>query len=64
MSEPGTPWWYSGGGEEPESKPDGPSLPNLDWSSLASGAQRLVDWATDKVMAPHAEHSDPREHPQ
>lgn len=64
MSEPGTPWWYSGAGDEPESKPDGPGLVNLDWSALATGAQRLVDWATEKVMAPHAEHSDPREHPQ
>ncbi len=70
MSEPGTPWWYSGTGSEDsddgqsEKKADGPSLPNLDWTALASGAQRLVDWATEKVMAPHAEHSDPREHPQ
>ena len=70
MSEPGTPWWYSGGASEgsddsePEKKGDGPSLPNLDWTALASGAQRLVDWATEKVMAPHADHSDPREHPQ
>ena len=67
MSEPRTPWWYSGAGEEdaePEKKADGPSLPNLDWTALASGAQRLVDWATEKVMAPHAEHTEPREHPQ
>ena len=70
MSEPGTPWWYSGAdneeGDDAESqkKADGPSLPNLDWTALASGAQRLVDWATEKVMAPHADHSEPREHPQ
>jgi hypothetical protein len=24
----------------------------------------MVDWATEKVMAPHAEHVDPRQHPQ
>jgi hypothetical protein len=23
----------------------------------------MVDWATERVMAPHAEHADPREHP-
>ncbi len=71
MSEERTPWWFSGEGSEsgePEDgsqkQSDGPSLPNLDWTALASGAQRLVDWATERVMAPHAEHEDPREHPQ
>jgi hypothetical protein len=35
-----------------------------DWGALLSGAQRVVDWATETVMAPHSEHADPREHPQ
>jgi hypothetical protein len=34
-----------------------------DWTALVVGAQRMVDWATERVMAPHAEHADPREHP-
>jgi hypothetical protein len=38
--------------------------PGMDWSTLMAGAQRMVDWATEKVMAPHAEHDDPAEHPQ
>jgi hypothetical protein len=29
-----------------------------------SMASTLVDWATDKVMAPHADHVDPSQHPQ
>ena len=57
------PWWVSGGEEavepSPEPKPDGA----LDWGSLATGAQRLVDWATERVMGPHAEHQDPSAHP-
>lgn len=67
MTTPGAPWWFSG--DEPD-EPDepkastGPSVPGLDWTALASGAQRLVDWATERVMAPHAEHDDPRAHPQ
>ena len=34
-----------------------------DWTTLVFGAQRIVDWATERVLAPHAEHDDPREHP-
>jgi hypothetical protein len=34
-----------------------------DWTALVMGAQRIVDWATERVMAPHAEHQDPAEHP-
>lgn len=65
------PWWYSGDDEpgttEPAAEPTGEpgqSQPGLDWTVLAAGAQRLVDWATERVVAPHAEHDDPREHPQ
>ncbi len=36
----------------------------MDWAALVTGAQRLVDWAAERVMAPHAEHKHPREHPQ
>lgn len=73
-----TPWWYSGG-DEPESTgpadgatPDGATDDGAatasgaglgDWSSLLAGAVRMVDWATSTVMAPHAEHDDPAEHP-
>ncbi len=39
-------------------------VPGLDWLGLLSGAQRIVDWAADAVLAPHAEHDDPRAHPQ
>ena len=35
----------------------------LDWTALALGAQRLVDWAAERLLTPHAEHADPREHP-
>lgn len=64
MTTPGAPWWFSG--DEPEdSEEQKPSPgPSVDWTALATGAQRLVDWATERVMAPHAEHDDPHAHPQ
>ena len=34
-----------------------------DWMALLAGAQRVVDWATARVIAPHSDHLDPREHP-
>jgi hypothetical protein len=67
-----TPWWYSGE-DEPEPRPDEPlvdapeaedSGTSMDWGALLSGAARMVDWATSSVMAPHAEHRDPADHPQ
>ena len=36
----------------------------MDWTALVAGAARMVDWATERVMAPHAEHADPAEHPE
>lgn len=74
MSDERRPWWYSGDEEpaEPSAEPtpestdartDAPSSPGLDWTALISGAQRMVDWATTTVMAPHAEHGDPADHP-
>jgi hypothetical protein len=48
--------------EEPQEEPIA-SVP-LDWGQLISGAFRMVDWATNTVMAPHAEHEDPADHPQ
>lgn len=70
MTTQGAPWWYSGGepvdpDEQDEQKAGaGSGIPGPDWTALASGAQRLVDWATERVVAPHAEHDDPRAHPQ
>ena len=54
--------WSDGNGEEQAE--DASSSTGMDWSILMAGAQRMVDWATEKVMAPHAEHDDPAEHPQ
>lgn len=36
----------------------------IEWTALLMGAQRMVDWATERVMAPHAEHDVPADHPQ
>jgi hypothetical protein len=70
------PWWYSGDDQPSDEQPNPDEQPTaagtdgaaptagVDWSILMAGAQRMVDWATDKVMAPHAEHDDPSEHPQ
>lgn len=42
---------------------EGAASPSMDWTALVAGAAKMVDWATEKVMAPHAEHTDPAEHP-
>jgi hypothetical protein len=51
---------------EDDAEPDADAGPTagMDWSLLVAGAQRMVDWATERVVAPHAEHEDPAEHPQ
>lgn len=63
--EPRRPWWYSGDEQpdEPQQADAGGTSGLGDWTSLLSGAARMVDWATSAVMAPHAEHDDPSEHP-
>ncbi|MBK9740666.1 MAG: hypothetical protein IPO93_14460 [Actinobacteria bacterium] len=43
---------------------DDASSNGIEWTALLAGAQRMVDWATEKVLAPHAEHTDPADHPQ
>jgi hypothetical protein len=74
------PWWYSGDDEEPlASDAAGPGTPapdeapgaatgegsgGVDWTALVVGAQRVVEWATERVMAPHADHADPSDHPE
>jgi len=66
------PWWYSGaddpGAGEPgaDAPPDAAAAPRpgIDLSGLLTGAQRLVEWAADAVLSPHAEHGDPSAHPQ
>lgn len=71
-----TPWWYSGGGAS-DGPADAPSrddgeptgrprfdIPGLDIAGLASGAQQLVELARQALLAPHAGHADPREHPE
>lgn len=47
----------------PESEPEG-TASTMDWTALVAGAAKMVDWATERVMAPHAEHTDPAEHPE
>ncbi len=46
-------------GDPPPAAADG----RLDVAALAQGAQRLIEWATERVVAPHAEHGDPAAHP-
>ena len=52
-SEPVTPPWWSSSRAE--------SSPLL---GLTSGVQAVIDWAREQVLAPHAEHGDPADHPQ
>jgi hypothetical protein len=50
--------------EQADEPADEPAGAGLDWSLLVAGAQWVMDWAAEKVVAPHAEHADPAEHPQ
>ena len=50
------------GGQADEGTAD-EGAPSMDWMALVAGAARMVDWATERVMAPHAEHVDPADHP-
>ena len=43
---------------------EGPSSGAPSLGDFVSMASTLVEWATDRVMAPHAEHTNPAEHPQ
>ena len=62
------PWWYSGSSNEPppesSSSPDQPTGGTPSLGDLVSMASTVVEWATDRVMAPHADHRDPADHPQ
>lgn len=66
-----TPWWYSGDGPAGEVPPpesdsrarDAADAPAWDPNALLLAANQIVDWATERFIAPHAEHLDPREHP-
>jgi hypothetical protein len=48
---------------EPDAEAGGASSA-MDWTALVTGAVKMVDWATERVMAPHAEHTDPAQHPE
>lgn len=69
MADRSTPWWFSGdaaAGDPPvsdSSTPGGTADSGMSLGSLISGAQQLFDWASELVLAPHADHADPREHP-
>lgn len=52
-----TPWWYSGDEETPD------ATPRFDPMALVAAANGLVDWATERFVAPHETHTDPAEHP-
>jgi hypothetical protein len=70
MTDRSTPWWFSGdaSAQQPSSddppKPSGSSDSGMSLGSLIAGAQQLFDWASELVLAPHADHDDPREHPE
>jgi len=43
---------------------DSPASGAPSLGDFVSMASTLVEWATDRFMAPHAEHATPAEHPQ
>lgn len=70
MADSTTPWWFSGDkaarepADETTSAFAGAAESGMSLGSLITGAQQLFDWASELVLAPHADHSDPREHPE
>lgn len=69
MADSTTPWWFSGDGADREpadnssSRSAGTPDSGMSLGSLIAGAQQLFDWASELVLAPHADHADPSEHP-
>lgn len=58
------PWWYSGDERDGDRADDRAERSmRIDPSGLIAAANQLVDWATERIVTPHAEHSDPAEHP-
>lgn len=55
------PWWFSGDETSEGARASGGGV---DFGVLAMGASQVVEWARTLIVAPHAEHDDPREHPQ
>lgn len=53
-----TPWWFSGDEATREQE-----RPAFDFSALGATAQALFDLARNVLVAPHATHADPAEHP-
>ena len=74
-----TPWWYSGDDAEraqPEGakraahesdpsaeQPADSSSARWDPAGLVAAANQLVEWATERFVEPHAEHTNPADHP-
>lgn len=74
MADHSAPWWFSGdssagepsreeSSQERVSNASGAPDSGMSLGSLIAGAQQLFDWASELVLAPHADHVDPREHP-
>ena len=63
------PWWYSGDDGDGDRVDGVDGLDGaersvrFDPSGLIAAANQLVDWATERIVTPHAEHSNPAEHP-
>lgn len=55
------PWWFSGDEAAEDARQSGGGV---DFGALAFGASQVVEWARSLIVAPHADHDDPREHPQ
>ncbi len=55
------PWWFTGSTDD--TAPAGGRGGGPDLSSLAAGAMQLVELARSALLAPHAGHADPAEHP-
>jgi hypothetical protein len=62
-----TPWWYSGDDDAKETTPpeqrESARAPAWDPATLVGAANQLVEWATERFVAPHAEHGNPADHP-
>jgi len=52
------------GPSESDAQDSSSSAGGINVGALLTGAQQLMEWASELVLAPHADHADPAEHPE
>lgn len=62
MADPQKATWWFDNAEAAQAHEEPAAGTGMNIGALMAGAQQLVEWASELVLAPHAEHADPAEH--